>query len=83
MIFLDISPRVHHAGARGTRSPKVFKLTTVALEPGRQSGVTRRHACREATVRRLYPGPHRIDIQINRRVIAAAEVVLMPAETSG
>jgi len=61
---------VHHAGARGPRAPKVFKLTTTTLSPGRPQAVTRRHQFRQVTVRQLYPGLHRIDIQVNGRVLA-------------
>ena len=53
----------HHTGASGPRGPKVFKLTTRTIEPGRPLVVTRGHQFREISVRRLYPGTHRIDIQ--------------------
>ncbi|WP_155372946.1 DNA alkylation repair protein [Catellatospora vulcania] len=67
---------VHHAGARGPRGPKVFKLTTATLEPGLPRQVTRRHTFQHVSVRQLYPGPHRIDIQVNGRVLAGTEIVL-------
>ena len=66
--------RVHHAGARGTRAPKVFKLTTRTLQPGQPVRFTRRHAFREVSVRRIHPGPHLVEIQVNGRVLAGAEV---------
>ncbi|MFC8847433.1 MULTISPECIES: DNA alkylation repair protein [unclassified Micromonospora] len=67
---------VHHAGVRGTRAPKVFKLTTVTLQGGRARSVSRRHPFREVSVRRLHPGQHRIDIQINGRILGSTEVRL-------
>ena len=67
---------IHHAGPRGPRSPKVFKLSTVTLEPAQPRAVTRRHTFREVSVRRLYPGAHRLDIQVNGRVLATTEVIL-------
>jgi len=39
----------------------------------------RRHTVREVTVRRLYPGPRRLDIQINGHVLAGTEVTLTKA----
>lgn len=54
----------------GTRRPKVFKLTTRSLQPGRPETVVRRHRFREVSVRRLYPGPHRIDVQVNGCALA-------------
>ena len=68
---------VHHAGARGTRSPKVFKLTSRTLRAGVPAHVTRRHRFREVSVRRLYPGPHRIEVQVNGRVLGGATVDLL------
>lgn len=66
--------RVHHAGARGPRRPKVFKLATCTLAPGERRSVTRRHEFRELSVRRIYRGAHRIEIQVNGRVLGATEV---------
>jgi 3-methyladenine DNA glycosylase AlkC len=70
---------VHHAGARGPRAPKVFKLATRELAPGAPQRIARRHRFAEVTVRRLYPGPHRIEIQVNGRVLGGAVVELSPA----
>jgi 3-methyladenine DNA glycosylase AlkC len=72
-----IDYRVHYAGARGVRSAKVFKLTTRTLEPERPQRFTRRHAFRPVSVRRLYPGPHRIEIQVNGRVLGGVAVELV------
>ena len=66
--------RIHHAGARGTRSAKVFKLVTRALEPGTPERITRRHAFKEVSVRRIHPGPHLVEIQVNGRVLGGVEV---------
>lgn len=68
---------VHHAGARGDRRPKVFKLTTRTLQPGQPQTIVRCHRFREVSVRRLYPGAHRIDIQINGRVLGGADIELL------
>lgn len=65
---------MHHAGARGTRSAKVFKLATRTLEPAMPQRITRRHAFREVSVRRIHPGPHLVEIQVNGRVLGGAEV---------
>jgi 3-methyladenine DNA glycosylase AlkC len=68
---------VHHAGARGPRQPKVFKLTTRTIQPWRSETIARRHRFREVSVRRLYPGAHRIDIQVNGRILGGADVELL------
>jgi 3-methyladenine DNA glycosylase AlkC len=76
-VRIAVDYLVQHAGARGPRAPKVFKLTTRTIEPGRPQTITRRHRFREVSVRRLYPGTHRIDIQVNGRVLGGADVELV------
>lgn len=65
---------IHHAGANGVRGPKVFKLKQVRLEPGTETHFSRDHKIREVSVRKIYPGPHLIEVQVNGRVLAAATV---------
>ena len=65
---------VHHAGANGVRGPKVFKLKSVVLQPGTETTFSRDHRIREVSIRRIYPGPHLIEVQVNGRVLAAATV---------
>jgi hypothetical protein len=68
---------VYHAGARGARGAKVFKLTTRTLEPGKPQRIRRRHVFREVTVRRLYAGTQRLEVQVNGRVLGGADVELV------
>ncbi len=56
---------IHHVRANGSRSPKVFKLTTRTLEPGARETLTRTHSFRPITTRRYYPGEHALEIQVN------------------
>ncbi len=65
---------IHHAGANGPRGPKVFKLKKVTLEPGTETGFSREHRIREVSIRKIYPGPHLVEVQVNGRVLAAATV---------
>jgi hypothetical protein len=76
-VRIAVGYLVQHAGARGPCAPKVFKLTTRTIEPGRPQTITRRHRFREVSVRRLYPGTHRTDIQVNGRVLGGADVELV------
>jgi 3-methyladenine DNA glycosylase AlkC len=66
--------RVHHAGARGRRTAKVFKLATRTLVPGTPERLVRRHAFRTVSVRRIHPGPHLVEVQVNGRVLGGTEV---------
>lgn len=66
--------RVHYAGANGTRRPRVFKLTRRKLEPGKQEAVSRRHAFKQVSTRRIYPGRHSVDIWVNGKVLGSTDV---------
>ena len=71
-----IDYRVHYAGARGPKAPKVFKLTRRRLEPGQPVTITRRHRFDHVSIRRILPGPHTIDVQVNGRVLGSADVLV-------
>ena len=66
--------RIHHAGASAPRAPKVFKLKRTRLEPGVETAFRREHRIREVSVRRIHPGPHLIEVQVNGKVLAATTV---------
>jgi hypothetical protein len=67
---------VHHVGSAGVRPAKVFKWATRTLPAGQPVTVTRRHQFRHVSVRRLYPGTHRIDLQVNGAALATVDVQL-------
>ena len=69
-----IDYRVHYVGANGLRRPKVFKMARRRLEPGRPVAVTRRHRFAHVSIRRILPGRHRIDVQVNGRILGGADV---------
>ncbi|MDX8150406.1 hypothetical protein SK069_02270 [Patulibacter brassicae] len=62
---LAIDYVVHHRKANGTRTPKVFKLTTATLAPGASIDLDRTHSFRPITTRRYHPGTHAIGLQVN------------------
>ncbi|MBL8332655.1 MAG: DNA alkylation repair protein [Rubrivivax sp.] len=70
---LAIDYVVHHVKADGRRTPKVFKGWVVELPARGERTLVKRHSMREVTTRRYHAGRHAIDIQVNGRVIAAAE----------
>jgi 3-methyladenine DNA glycosylase AlkC len=75
-----IDYRVHYAGVRGPKAPKVFKLTRRRLEPNRPVTISRRHPFEHVSIRRIKPGSHRIDVQVNGRVLGSTELVLIDAK---
>ena len=69
-----IDYRVHYVGARGLLAPKVFKLTRRRLVPGRTVTVSRRHRFEHVSIRRILPGRHVVDVQVNGRVLGSVEI---------
>jgi 3-methyladenine DNA glycosylase AlkC len=72
--------RVHYIGARGEpNAPKVFKLARRRIEPGRPVTLRRRHVFEHLSIRRIHPGRHRIDVQVNGTVLGSVSVDVAPA----
>lgn len=80
---LVIDYLVHHVRANGGTSPKVFKGWKRVLEPGECCTLGKRHSLRPVTTRTLYPGRHRIELQINGAVCAEASFDLEGGVTAG
>ena len=71
---------VYHMKANGTLSPKVFKLTKKAIQPGEVLHIERKHSFAPVTTRKYYPGEHAIEPKINGQLFGRAEFVLKEAE---
>lgn len=63
---------VHYVKAAGSTSPKVFKWTQVELPAGGDLELEKRHVFRHVSIRRIHPGAHRVELQINGQVVAEA-----------
>jgi 3-methyladenine DNA glycosylase AlkC len=69
---LAIDYVIHHVRADGSTAPKVFKGWQKTLPAGATLMLERRHAVRPISIRRYYPGRHRVALQVNGRVVAEA-----------
>lgn len=67
---------VHFKSKTGS-SKKKFRLARVDLEPGAQRTVSRRFTMAHRSIRRLFPGPQRVEIQANGRLADAGGFVLL------
>lgn len=74
---LAIDYLVHYVKASGGTAPKVFKLRETPLAPGETIHLRKRQTIRNFTTRKHYPGRHRIEIQINGRILAGGDFVLL------
>ena len=58
----------------GSQRPKVFKLKQAVVRKGKPLAITKSHRMKgDATTFRLFPGHHRVELQVNGRVRAQAE----------
>lgn len=65
---------VDYQKANGTTAPKVFKLKLMEAEAGQRVEVSKQHFFKDtATTFRLYPGAHRVHLQINGRIVASQD----------
>ncbi len=51
--------------ANGSLTPKTFKINTTNLKAGETKEYKKKHPLRVMTTRKLYPGKHQIELQIN------------------
>ncbi len=65
---------VHYQGVRGPKAGKVFKLTNRDLPAGTPVDFSRRHKFEHVSIRTIHPGPHRIEIQANGRILGTTLV---------
>lgn len=68
---------VHWRKANGETAPKVFKLKTLALEPGESVRIRKHHPIRPITTRKYYPGIQAVELQINGRACGRQEFELV------
>ena len=61
---------IHHVKANGGTSPKVFKWTTLTLEPGETIQLAKTRRVQPISTRVYHPGHHPIDLQIAGQVMA-------------
>jgi len=69
---------INHQKANGKRTPKTFKLTTLALAPGEVKILNRKHLFKPISTRRYYDGTHTLALQVNGQQSAE-----FPFELSG
>ena len=65
---------VHYVKASGKSSPKVFKWKQVEVAAGDTMKLEKRLAFRHVSIRRIHPGTHRIELQINGQVVGQSQV---------
>jgi len=67
---------VHYVKARGTTSAKVFKWTELTLDARATTTLAKRQTIRDFTTRRHHAGTHRVELQVNGRIVAETAFAL-------
>lgn len=67
---------IHYVKASGGTSPKVFKLRELTLAGREALVISKRQTIRDFTTRKHYPGSHRLEIQVNGRILAVSRFAL-------
>lgn len=67
---------IHFVKANGSTSPKVFKLTTLELGPGERIELGRKLSFVQMSTRTHYPGPHRLEVQVNGEIRGSVDIRL-------
>lgn len=69
---------VEYVRTRGRTAEKVFKWRSAELAPRSTLQLTKRHPMRPTTIRALYPGTHRVSVQVNGERVAEGAFELNP-----
>jgi len=74
---LEVDYLVHHIKANGGTSPKAFKGKRVVLPSQGSVSWDKAHSFVPVSTRRYFPGEHRIELQVNGRVVNDTMVRLL------
>ena len=74
---LIIDYLIHFVRAKGKTNAKVFKLKTVTLDSDDTLDIQKNHPIKPVTVRRYYSGTHRVEIQVNGKIVGGGQFDLI------
>jgi 3-methyladenine DNA glycosylase AlkC len=68
---------VHYRSKSGSTSPKVFKIKKTHVKKGERVVITKKQAFKPMTTKKLYPGEHYMELQINGKKLPLSSFVLV------
>jgi hypothetical protein len=71
--LLMIDYAVLYQTSSGAGSRKVFKGAIVELPPGETISIKRKVSLAQRTTRRVFPGPHSVEVQVNGVVLGSVQ----------
>ncbi|MEZ4200205.1 MAG: DNA alkylation repair protein [Candidatus Paceibacterota bacterium] len=73
---LMVDYRIHFHKANGSLAPKVFKISSVDLQPGESKTFSKNHPLKPMSTRALYPGEHKLELQVNGKSLGTKTFTL-------
>lgn len=64
---------IHFVKANGKRTPKVFKIKKTKLNSNQILSLSKNHSFKLISTRKYYPGKHKVEIQLNGKIIDSHE----------
>ncbi|NNF34474.1 MAG: DNA alkylation repair protein [Saprospiraceae bacterium] len=68
---------IHFHKSNGSLLPKVFKLTSFTLSSASSKCISKSFSFKPITTRKYYPGPHKLEIMVNGKVMAKKKFTLI------
>lgn len=68
---------LHSQKANGKTAPKTFKISKKKLKEGEVIKIQKKHPLKLMTTRKLYPGKHKVELQINGSLFGEGTFVLL------
>lgn len=68
---------VHYKGKNDASRCKVFKWKTIELKADEKLQIEKNHPMKRTTVRALYPGRHKVELQLNGEIVASRDFELI------
>lgn len=76
-LKLQVDFVLHLVRQKGKVSGKVFKWKALTLESGQQVTLPKKHPMKKTTTRALYPGNHKVELQVNGVRMSQAQFELI------
>lgn len=74
---LMIDYKVTYATPHKRVSEKVFKIKKLSVEKGETVHLVKKHLFKSMTTKRLYPGVHQLELQVNGKLFGRVEFILV------
>jgi 3-methyladenine DNA glycosylase AlkC len=75
-LFIDYILYFYNKAGKGYNK-KIFQLKRMMLQKGETVTILKKHRMWHFSTRRLYPGKHKIEIQMNGKIVAGREFALL------